>query len=324
MTGQAAQPVWAALAPVFLLIGAGVLAGRMGWVRPSAVTDLSNLTFMLLIPALLFRTMSTVHVEQLDLRPIAAYFPAALGLFAVLVGVFGFHARGVVMALGGIFSNMVMIGITLVELAYGKAGLVTLLTLVAVHALILLTVSTVVLELAVARERGLPNTADGGRLPSLLGAAGRALRGAVLHPIPLPIMAGLLFAQTGWALPSVVDKPLALVGQAFGPMSLVLVGVTLARSPLGAHWRDALVMSLCKNLVLPLLVGGVAWFSGIHGLPWVVMVVAAALPVGANVFLFSQRYNVAHALVTAGIGLSTLLALVTLSAVMLTAGWWAG
>jgi predicted permease len=39
--------------------------------------------------------------------------------------------------------------------------------------------------------------------------------------------------------------------------------------------------------------------------------------VGANVFLFSQRYGVAHEEVTASMGLSTALALLTLSAVML-------
>ena len=279
---QTALPVFASLAPVFLLIAAGIVAGRMGWIRIDAVKDLSNLAFMLLIPALLFRTMSSVHVEQLDLRPIGAYFLAALSCFAVLIGVFGFTARGVVMALAGVFSNMVMIGITLVELAYGQPGLVTLLTLVSVHALILLTTATVVLELAVAHAG--PVNAR-----TLLATAGRAFASALLHPIPLPIVCGLLFAQTGWSLPAVVDKPLALLGSAFGPVSLVLVG---------AHWRAALGISLCKNLLLPVLVGLSAWGFGITGLPLTVMVVAAGLPMGANVFLFSQRYGVAHDLVT--------------------------
>jgi len=310
MNLASAAPVWSSLAPVFLLIGAGVVAGRAGWIRAEAVKDLSNLAFMLLIPALLFRTMSQVHVEQLDLRPIAAYFVAALAFLAVLIGIFGFSPRGVVMALAGVFSNMVMIGITLVGLAYGQAGLVTLLTLVSVHALILLTVATVVLELAVARSA--PDKASG-----LLRTAGRALTGSLLHPIPLPILCGLLFAQTGWQMPAVVDRPLALLGSAFGPVALVLVGVTLARSPVGAHWRSAVGISVCKNLLLPVLVGLSGWAFGISGLALTVMVVAAGLPIGANVFLFSQRYGVAHEWTTASIGLSTLLALFTLSGWML-------
>lgn len=307
----------AALTPVFLLIALGALAGRLNWIRESAVKDLSNLVFLLLIPALLFRTMSTVHVDTLDLRPLLAYFPAALLLLLGSIAWRGFNRNSVVMALGGVFSNMVMIGITLVELAYGKAALVTLLTLVSVHALILLTLGSVVLELVVAREA----RQGGGRVPHVLETAWSAFKGALIHPIPLPILGGLLFAQTGLTVPAVVDKPLQLLGSAFGPIALVLVGVALARTPLGGHLRPALWIILSKNLLLPLMVGLSAWAWGITGLPLTVMVVAAALPVGANVFLFAQRYEVAQDLTTAAMGLSTVLALFSLSLVMLVMGY---
>ncbi|MGE0100507.1 MAG: AEC family transporter [Hydrogenophaga sp.] len=309
----AQHPVVASLTPVFLLIALGFLAGRREWIRDSSIKDLSNLVFLLLIPALLFRTMSAVRFEQLDLLPVAAYFLAALSLLGVSIAWRGFNRGSVVMALAGTFSNMVMIGITLVELAYGKAGVVTLLTLVSVHALILLTVGSIVLELAVAREA----RAGGERAPHVLATAWSAFKGALIHPIPLPILCGLLFAQTGWTLPAVVDRPLQLLGSAFGPIALVLVGVTLARTPMAGHLRQALWISASKNLVLPVLVGASAWAMGITGLPLTVMVVAAALPIGANVFLFAQRYEVAREITTASMGLSTVLALFTLSLVML-------
>lgn len=308
------HPVVASLTPVFLLIALGFLAGRLNWIRESAVKDLSNLVFLLLIPALLFRTMSAVHLESLDLRPLAAYFPAALLLLFGSIAWRGFNRSSVVIALGGVFSNMVMIGITLVELAYGKAALVTLLTLVSVHALILLTLGSVVLELVVAREA----RAGGGRAPHVLATAWSAFKGALIHPIPLPIIAGLLFAQTGLTMPAVVDKPLQLLGSAFGPIALVLLGVTLSCTPLGGHLKTAFWITLSKNLLLPLMVGLSAWLWGITGLPLTVMVVAAALPMGANVFLFAQRYDVAQGLTTAAMGLSTVLALFTLSLVMFT------
>jgi len=313
----AAHPVVASLTPVFLLIALGWFAGRRNWISDGGVKDLSNLVFLLLIPSLLFRTMSSVRFEQLDLRPIAAYFPAALLLLALSIAWRGFNRRSVVMALAGTFSNMVMIGITLVELAYGKAGLVTLLTLVSVHALILLTVGSVVLELTVAREA----RQDGGRQVHLAQTAWSAVKGALIHPIPLPILCGLLYAQTGWGLPMVVDKPLQLLGSAFGPISLVLVGVTLAKTALGHHLRSAALIVVSKNLVLPVMVGLSAWAMGITGLQLTVLVVAGALPIGANVFLFAQRYEVAQDLTTASMGLSTVGALFTLSAAMAIMGF---
>lgn len=313
----AAHPVFVSLTPVFLLIGLGYMAGRLQWIREAAVKDLSNLVFLLLIPALLFRTMSAVRFETLDLRPLLAYFPAALLLLAVLMVWRGANRRSVVVGLASTFSNMVMIGITLVELAYGKAGLVTLLTLVSVHALILLSIGSVVLELVVAREaRG-----QGAEAPHLWATVGSVAKGTLIHPIPLPIICGLLFAQTGWTLPVVVDKPLQLLGSAFGPIALVLVGVSLASTPLAGHWRAAVQVVVAKNVVLPVLVGLSAWAVGITGLPLTVMVVAAALPVGANVFLFAQRYQTAQELTTASMGLSTLAALFTLSLAMAVMAW---
>jgi malonate transporter and related proteins len=308
----ATHPVVASLTPVFLLIGAGYVAGRRQWVRGEAVKDLSNLVFLLLIPALLFRTMSSVRLETLDLTPMAAYFTAALGLLLASLLWRGFNCRSVVLGLGGVFSNMVMIGITLVGLAYGQAGLVTLLTVVSVNALILLTIGSVVLELAQARDLG----AQGGEPPHVLATAWSAVKGAVIHPVPLPIVCGLLFAQTGWALPAVVDKPLQLLGNAFGPVSLLLVGVSLARTPLAGQWAMALQVTLAKNVVLPVLVGLSAWAFGLRGLPLTVLVVAAGLPMGANVFLFAQRYNVVQEETTAAMGVSTVLAIVTLSVLM--------
>jgi hypothetical protein len=63
------HPVLTSLLPVVLLILVGVAVGRAKLVRQEAVRDLSNLVFLVLTQALLFRTMSSVHLERLDVRP---------------------------------------------------------------------------------------------------------------------------------------------------------------------------------------------------------------------------------------------------------------
>ena len=132
------HPVLSSLLPVVLLIAIGFVAARAGWIRAEASKDLSNLVFMVLTPALLFRTMSSVHVEQLNFQPIAVYFVAVLLLFGATMAWQGFSQRAAVLALAVTFSNTVMIGIPLIGLAYGQAGLVTLFTLISVHSLVLL------------------------------------------------------------------------------------------------------------------------------------------------------------------------------------------
>jgi malonate transporter len=310
------HPVFSALGPVVLLVILGYVAGRLRWIRAESSKDLSNLVFLVLTPALMFRTMGKVDVKQLEALPLLTYFAAVLLLFALVLLWQGFNRRAAVLALATTFSNTVMIGIALVSLAYGEAGLVILLSLISLHALVLLTAGTVILELAVAREASAGGQGARAMLRTVLGA----VRNAVIHPVPLPIIAGLLYAQTGWAIPEVVDKPLQWLGNAFGPLALLLVGVTLAGTTAGPHLRGALGLTLVKNLLMPVLVAGLGLLMGLSGLALVVMVVTAALPMGANVFLFSQRYAVAEELVTASIIVSNAAALLTVPWAMALVG----
>ena len=84
---------------------------------------------------------------------------------------------------------------------------------------------SMVLELVMAREAA---HAMGGEGRHPLKTIGLAVRNAVIHPVPLPILAGLLWGQTGWLMPEVLDKPIQWLGATFGPLALLMVGITLS------------------------------------------------------------------------------------------------
>jgi malonate transporter and related proteins len=302
--------VLAPLGPVIAVTALGFAAGRLGWLGPQRVRTLSNIVFTVLTPALLFRTMGKVDVAHLDFRPVASYFVAVVIIFAATLALLGFNRRAAVLALANTYSNNVMIGIPLIGLAYGQAGLVALFTLVSVHALVLLTTGTIVLELALLREEHVHASRSTMRTVLV------ALRNGVIHPVPLPIIAGLVFSSLGFTLPTAIDKPLQWLGLAFGPLALILVGATLAATRIRGEWRGALSLALVKNFVHPALVAAIAWWMVPGTVARDAMIVAAALPVGANVFLFSQRYGVAEDTVTAAVAMSTLLAVPSLAIVL--------
>ena len=306
------HPVLSSLLPVVFLISIGFVAGRAKLVRQDAVRDLTNLVFLVLAQALLFRTMRSVHLETLDLRPVFQYFVVAGALFFIMLMMYGRDSRASVLALASIFSNTLMIGVPLIGLAYGEPGQVLLFTLISLHALVLLTMATVVLELQMAYE----HAAEHGESRHMLKTVGMAIKNAVLHPVPLPILIGLIYAQTGLGLHPIVDKPLQLLGASFGPVALVLVGITLAQTPVGENFKGAMKISVVKTFVHPMLMAAVGYAMGMRGLHLTVMVVAAALPIGANVFLFSQRYQKEEDVVTAAVAVSTALALVSVTLVM--------
>ncbi len=302
------HPVITALLPVILLIATGYVAGKQGWIRASAKGDYSNLIFFLLLPPLLFRTMAQSHPENLQILPVLAYLGSMVILFAMVLCWTGVNQRGAILGLAATYGNTVMIGIALIGFAYGEAGQAVLFSLLSVHAIIMLTAATLMLEWMKASK---PN-----KQTNPAASALQALWGAVRQPTTWPIVLGLAYSQTGLTIPIVIDRPLQLLGGAFSPLALILVGLTLSVTKFGDHIKPALGLSVLKNFVQPLLVLGLGLLFGLHGLPLTVMVVAAALPMGANVFIFSQRYQESEDLVTTSVSVSTVMALLSVALAM--------
>jgi len=299
----------AVILPATIIVIAGFVAGRRV-LDPSGIKTLSDLCFLLFLPCLLFRSMATARFEGSDLTLLAAYFGASL-LWFLCVALFSRRnslqttAGAIVMGLGAVFSNTVQLGIPIQKLAFGDAGLTLHLSIIALHSLVLLTAATVWLEVSRARES--TNHHSLGR------NIFNVVKTSVLHPVILPILAGLLWGFAGFPLPELVDQPLGFLASAAGPLMLVLMGAQLSTMRLSEHLRGAFALTVAKNLVHPLLIFGVAWALGLSPLATAVAVTCAALPIGSNVFLFAQRYNANENITTAATAMSSLAALVSLT-----------
>ena len=297
--------------PAAIIVGAGYYAGRK-ILDTAGVKALSELVFNLFLPCLLFRSMATSSFAGSDLTLLAAYFGASLAWFGI-VALYYCHRHGqtidgaVVLGLGAVFSNTVQLGIPIQKLAFGEAGLKLQLSIIALHSLVLLTVATIWVEIARARADG--SQQKTGLAKSLL----HVVKASVIHPVILPIIIGLAWSFAGWPLPAWADQPLGFLASAAGPMMLVLMGAQLSNMKLSEHWRGAMTLAVMKNLLHPLLIFAVTWGLGLSPLAIAVAVTCAALPMGANVFLFAQRYNANESLVTAATALSSLVALVSLT-----------
>ena len=300
------HPVLAALLPVVILIAIGFIAGRAGLMSANSTKDLSRLVFTIFLPPMLFRTMVNVQPENLQGRPLLAYVIGMALMYAVMFFAAGRNRRAAVLALAASYSNTVMIGIALIQFAFGEQGVAVLLALIAVHSLLMLSLATVVLELVTTREKSDQQT------PALRIMA-ISIWNTLKQPMIFPIIAGLLYAQTGLGIPAVIDKPLQLLAGAFSPLAVILVGITLAATRVGEHLRMALCLAMLKNVAHPLIVAFVGLAMGLSGLPLAVMIVTAALPIGANVFLFAQRYETALPEVTAAVAVSSAVALASVA-----------
>lgn len=297
---------------IFAVIALGWVAGRLKLLGDGDDTArlLSNAAFYLFTPALLFRTTALIDLAALPWATLAAFFgPVVALLFATYASQRvrrpAEPAMPSIRAISVSFGNTVQLGIPIAAAVFGQAGLELHVAIVSLHALTLLTVLTVLVEADLAR-------AHVGDRPGLGATVATTVRRTVIHPVVLPVLAGLAWNLASVPVPGPLDDVLKLLGQAVVPVCLVTIGMSLQQYGFVAAAGSAVALSAGKLLVQPGLVLVAAhWGAGLSGIPLAVVVMCAALPIGSNALLFAQRYRAGEGEATAGIVLSTLAFVVT-------------
>ncbi len=191
--------------------------------------------------------------------------------------------------------HTVLLGIPLAKVTLGDAVLAPMSLVIVFNALVLWTLVTVCVEWARNRElsaRGLARTAAG----------------VVTNPVVAAILAGAAFGYTGLALPGFVTETLALVSQAAVPLSLIVLGMGLAEYGVRDGWRPAVALAVVKLAVFPLVVFAAARALALPERELQAVVMLAALPVGANVYLMAREFAALEGPVAASLVLTTLAA----------------
>lgn len=311
------------LLAIFIAVGVGWFAGKRRWLGEASgggdpARLLGNVAFFIFVPALLFRTTARLDLARLPWSTVIAYFVPVLAMLLMVYGGARLARRGqraldlaagevaaaqpASRAIAVVFGNTVQVGIPLAAALFGEAGLGIHIALVSLHALILLSVLTALVELDLARERAVHEATA-----SLLRTLRSTVRNTVIHPVVLPVLVGLAWNAVGLPLPGPLDETLQLLGTAVAPLCLVLIGISLAYTQVAGAVRPALLIAALKLLALPALVLVTAhWGLGLRGLPLQVVVVMAALPTGSNALIFAQRYRSHEAETTTAIVLSTM------------------
>ena len=154
-------------------------------------------------------------------------------------------------------------------------------TLVSLHALILLTVLTALVELDLARAE---RRSDARRRRSCSRTLATTVRNTV-DPSGDPAGAGRPgLESSGCAMPGFVDEILATLGQAVVPLCLVLIGVSLAHYGVKGALRGAAVLCV-RQARRPAARGArcsPASRSASPACRSAIVVMMAALPVGSN------------------------------------------
>ncbi|GAB4181569.1 MAG: AEC family transporter [Thalassobaculales bacterium] len=297
--------------PVFAIILAGYLAGRSGVLSASASQAINGFVYWFALPPLLFHAMAKVPLAEVFNGPfLAAYSGGVLGTFALsmIAGILVFRGRPAELTLQGqtaIFANTGYMGVPLFLAAFGQDGLLPAIILTVYNGALVIGISVVLIELdLLAGER--PQRILGGVALSLLK-----------NPLVMSTALGIFWSAVQLPVPTPVANFCQILGASAGPSALFAMGLFLVGKPLAGDMVEISWLVVLKLLVQP----AITWWLAVAVMDldefWAVSaVIMAALPTGALTFTLAQRYGIYVRRATAATLLSTVLSVITLSALL--------
>jgi malonate transporter and related proteins len=294
--------------PVFAIIALGYLAVRYRLYPSEGVRGLVAFVNNFLTPCLLFQSMLHADFETaFNWSVIVPFYIGALVSFILgsIMSIRLFKNRpgeGVSSGFAAMFTNTVLLGIPILQRAYGEAALQVAFSIIAFHASVLITIAMLVMELV---------RRDGAPLHKALGVA-------VIRIVSNPLLWGIVLGVAGNLANLTLIEPaeafFAMMAAAVVPVALFGLGGALNEYRLADNWPQALAMSALKLLLQPLI----AWLLMVPLLrvdPETARygVVLAAMPAGINVYVFAAYYNRAVNVATNTILISTVLSVLTVS-----------
>ena len=299
--------------PAFLLIGLGYLFARVGYLGESVGDALADFVFKVAVPVLLMKSIATAEFSGANPWTFVLVYFLSIGavwVLAILIIrlIFKRGSRAAVIAgVAAGFSNLVLLGIPLVERAYGQEGLQILLFLISVHLPGMMAISTFLMEHAV-RSDGI----EQGKI-QLTTIARNLGRNLMVNPIVIGIFAGLLWRLTGIGIGGIAAQVMDLLAKTTGPLALVSLGMSLIKFGIRGNLFAAVSLAALSLLAMPAVVYVLA--TTLFALPplWFkVALLGASCPTGVNAYLIANYFKNAEGLASSTIVLALLGSLVTI------------
>lgn len=305
--------VLALTAPVYLLIAAGWVAARSGYVAADDMRAVGRVVMRLCLPAAIFVAISRAPIADV-LR-----WDFVLGYAAGSLAVFGLGlvlARRVLrqgtqgaalVAMGMSCSNSAFMGFPVAAMAVGDAALPA-------FTMAMLIENILMMPLAVTLAEARPGQG--------VQALARTVAGMGRNPLLIAVCAGVVFSLSGLPMPGFAAATLAMVAPVAAPVALIAVGGIVATLPPPSRAAAGAVPWVVagKLLVHPLVVLGALLLAGPMPRDLLLSgVLIAAVPMLSIYALFGQRWGreevAAAALLTA-----TVLSFATVSGALAVAG----
>lgn len=294
--------------PVFLVIGVGYAAAYLKVFTAEQSGALMRFATQIAIPCLLFLAISRLDLQaEFKVNVLAPFFIGAFASFVLTsLGawfLFG-HKPGYRIAIGfaGMFSNLVLIGLSIVELAFGVEALKPAFAIVALHAPFCYIIGITAMEIS---------RADGvGFMATVQAVVKQVFSNAITVALLLGIVANLL----NFTAPTAINTALELIARAALPVALFALGAVLVKYKISSSLGEISMISINMLILHPVIAYVIGrYVFDLDDDTLKVVVLMAAMPPGMNAYAFADLYDRARGIAASSVMVATALSVMSIS-----------
>ncbi|MGB0629670.1 MAG: AEC family transporter [Alphaproteobacteria bacterium] len=300
--------------PVFGIILCGYLAGRVKLLGATSSEALNAFVYWFALPPLIFIGMAETPLDRIfhvDFILSVSIGIAATGVVVVLGSRFLFGNRGAsngMHAMTALFSNTGYMGIPLFIAAFGEDRVLPAVTATVLNMFFYGAMTAWVAAVKDDTDRR-----------SAAEIAGSILAALAKNPLVVAPVIGIAISAARITVPVPLENLCRILGDAAAPGALFALGLFLVGQRVTAGLAEIGWITFFKLIAQPALTWWLAFYVFEMDRFWAVSsVLLAALPTGALVFVTAQQNGVYVQRASAGIVMTTMFSVVTLTAVL---GW---
>ncbi|HTY26458.1 MAG TPA: AEC family transporter [Desulfomonilaceae bacterium] len=294
--------------PIFAVIGLGTLLKRLRLIDETFIGVSDKLIYYIFFPMLLFwKIGKPAEAAAVDWLFILSVLVSVFTVFAIslaIVTVLRTPHREVGSFSQGCYRFSSYIGLAVILTALGEEGVRDFGVLIGF-------VIPFINVLAVSSMIWYSEQADSQEPRKLF-----FLKSVASNPLILACLLGILYSNLGLPLPIFVDKTLGLASMLALPLALISIGSSLTFSKFREHITYSWIAALCKLVLLPLVGYFFLKKLQVGGSTFQIAMIYFALPTSPQNYILSSQLNSDVDLATSAIVLSTVLSVVSLSAII--------
>lgn len=284
---------------LFILMGAGVLCGRVHWLDDIGAKQMTAILFKLVTFCVIVESFLTVSFSYEKLNYMAAAAGACFictvigALFTLIFFRKEEDKQKTVLKFGTVFSNSGFMSLPLVSALLGAEGVFVVSIYVAVFQCLIWTYGV-----------GIYHYFD----------RTKVMRQIMANPGIISVIVGLPLFLLQITCPKLLLEPIGMLADLNTPIAMLITGYYLSKMTFRLQPGDGqiLLATLLRLVCIPILVFGVLYGIGLRGFLLTACIIPVCAPTASNTSLFAVLFHADEVYASRLVSLCTLCSIVTM------------